>query len=45
MMGAGEGRKLIAGNKTGHTHIAKQKWDIFKTKPKKSTWDFLRKSG
>tara|TARA_R110001599_G_scaffold4248_3_gene22294 strand:- start:1162 stop:1893 length:732 start_codon:yes stop_codon:yes gene_type:complete len=45
MMGAGEGRKLIAGNKTGHTHIAKQNWDIFKTKPKKSTWDFLRKSG
>ena len=45
MMGAGEGKNLIAGKGQQKTYVARKGWEVFNKKPKKSTWDFLRKIG
>ena len=47
MMGAGEGRTILAGQKTSKNIIANREWDVFKTKKQKQrkVWDLFRKNG
>ena len=47
MMGAGEGRTILAGQKTSKNIIANREWDVFKTKKPKQrkVWDLFRKNG
>ena len=47
MMGAGEGRTILAGHKTSKNVIANKEWDVFKTKKQKQrkVWDLFRKNG
>ena len=45
MMGAGEGKSLIAGKSNKKPYVAKKGWEVFKPKKIKSTWDFLRRNG
>ena len=45
MMGAGEGKTLIAGNRKQGSFKAKTGFDVFPNKKRRSAWDFLRKSG
>ena len=47
MIGAGEGRTILAGQKTSKNIIANREWDVFKTKKPKQrkVWDLFRKNG
>ena len=47
MMGAGEGRTLLAGRSQSKPVIAKKEWDVFagqKTK-KRKVWDLFKRNG
>lgn len=47
MMGAGEGRTLLAGRSQSQPTVAKKEWDVFagqKTR-KRKVWDLFKKNG
>jgi hypothetical protein len=47
MMGAGEGRTLLAGRSQSKPVIAKKEWDVFagqKTQ-KRKVWDLFKRNG